>query len=152
MPRSMESELPRSYGEGFVNFKPPGEMTAAMESLPQVRIPFPPIPKVENFQAQFGGGHGHSQVHHQYGGPPSHLQYGGGGSSHQYGGATVPASQYQYPQFHEVVSHGGDMKQDQGWRLPQFKRKEVDAMAYHHHHAISTPNTQTTSLMANFLH
>ena len=132
-----EVGLPKSYGEGGPTFKPAGEgMTAAMESLANVRMPFPPVPKLDQFQAQFGGG---GQPHQYGGGQGSH--YGGGGLVPQYGGGGPGYQQYQH-QYPEITpSYGGDTHQDQGWRLPQYKRREVDPST---HNPTSMGNTQPT--------
>merc|ERR1719186_1925687 len=118
-------------------------MTAAMESLANVRMPFPPVPKMDQFQAQFGGGGG-SQVPH-YGGGAQGAHYGGGHNPHYGGGPNpTPTSQYQYqPQYKEMIPNygGGDGHQDQGWRLPQYKRREMDPSTYQ---PTSMANTQST--------
>ena len=63
----------------------------------------------------------------------------------KYGG--VPPSrtthQYQYPQYHEVIPTPVGDNQDQGWRLPQFKRKEANTMAYHANNIINTQTSWT---------
>ena len=123
------SGQPRNHGASMVDLKPLGEMTAAMESLANVKIPFPPIPKFDQIAS-------HCRVVGQGQEPPfvGHGAGRGPGAVQQYGGvppAPGPSQHYQYPQFHEIVPSAAGDSQDQGWRLPQFKRKEVDTMPYH---------------------
>ena len=55
-PRRHESGSSRSYGGNMDQFNPIGEMTAAMESLSRVKMPFPPIPKLDQFPSHYRGG------------------------------------------------------------------------------------------------
>jgi len=125
--------VPKTHVDGVGSFKPSGEMVTAMESLSNVRIPFPPIPKLNQLQAHYTG---HSHSHSQYAG---HGGSGPGQLSHYGGVHTHASSQYQYPQFHEVLPHAPS-DQDQGWRLPQFKRKEI---VVPYPSSTSTPTTWT---------
>jgi len=122
------SGLPRNYGG--VNedqSKPPGEMTTAMESLAHVKIPFPPIPKLDQIPGHYRGGGQGQELHF--------VGHGGGivpGAIPQYGGVppvSRSSQQYQYPQYHEIIPSAAGDGHDQGWRLPQFRRREVDTMA-----------------------
>jgi len=136
--RYEESDQSRSNGGASLDqLKPPGEMTSAMESLAHVKIPFPPIPKLDQIPDHYRGG-GQSQERH-------FVAHGGSGpgAMPQYGGVpplSYSSQHYQYPQFHEIIPTAAGESHDQGWRLPQFRRKEVDNMA------CNANNTNTPTL------
>ena len=149
--------MPKIYGEGGLQFKQPGEgMTAAKESLANVRMPFPPIPKLDQFQAQFVGAGGPPP---QFGGVSQGPQFGGGAPIHQYemegthgaqyGGGHHPISshfQFQQSQHYQEMTPsygGGDNHQDQGWRLPQYKRRDVNPSTYHTNNMVNTQTNWT---------
>jgi len=154
---------PRSFGDGGMpknyageHFKQPGEgMTAAKESLANVRMPFPPIPKLDQFPAQFGAG-----LPPQFAGGTQGVQYGGGTPLHQYelegahsgqyggGHLPTPSSHFQFQQsqhYQEMTPSfsGGDGHQDQGWRLPQYKRRDGNPSTYHTNNLVNTQTTWT---------